>query len=228
MYYLVILYCFHSLIGPHACMGDACFNQFGGLKLTKRSLTLPVKSFKFTFCSSEFGRLFSPKPSAYNYHSHWLNSLLGPVKMAGEFNLSQGVQCYPSGAAPDQWQESLLTQSPLIAVFQVCSERGHHSGVTSRYSLLKQSWCVLDKGHISTSRNRMRPDGRGWAHMETIVMHPHPPSCEKLSHDGGWGRMTMVSRRAHPRPSGLMRFRLPLMYSLVTSWQGFAVEKTNK
>jgi hypothetical protein len=92
MYYLVMLYCFHSPIGPHVCMGDACFNQFGGLKLTERSVTLPVKSFKFSFRSCEFGRLFSPKASTYNYHSHWLNSLLGPVKTVGECNLSQGVQ----------------------------------------------------------------------------------------------------------------------------------------
>jgi hypothetical protein len=23
--------------------------------------------------------------------------------------------------------------------------------------------------------------------METVVMRPHPPSCDKFSHDGGWG-----------------------------------------
>jgi hypothetical protein len=74
-------------------MGTACFNQFGGLKWTNGSVTLPVKSFKFTVCSSEFGRLFSPQASADNYQSHWLKSHLGPVKLAGEFNLLQGVQC---------------------------------------------------------------------------------------------------------------------------------------
>jgi hypothetical protein len=73
-------------------MTNTRFNQYGGLKWTRQSVTLPVKSYKFTIRSSEFGRLFSPKASAYNYQSHWLNSLLGPVKMADEFNLSQGVQ----------------------------------------------------------------------------------------------------------------------------------------
>jgi hypothetical protein len=56
-------------------------------------VTLPVKSFKFTVRSSEFGRLFSPQASTEKYQSHWLKSHLGPVKLAGEINLLQGVQC---------------------------------------------------------------------------------------------------------------------------------------